>query len=58
MGLLHHWRWNRRLQEWDDGEAAPELALLVELHVAICPECHDEVVAIRALKGALMRMGS
>lgn len=49
----HDLEWSERLQDWLDGELAPDERAFVEAHTESCDACRKHLAALSALDGAL-----
>lgn len=50
----HDLEWNDRLQDWLDGDLAPDEATQVEAHVDTCDACQAQLAALKEMDQALI----
>lgn len=54
----HDLEWSERLQDWLDGDLAPDERAVVEAHADSCDTCREQLAALRALDDALAAAAS
>lgn len=50
----HDLEWGERLQDWLDGDLAPEEQAQLEAHLDTCAECQSQLEALKAVDEALV----